>query len=258
MKKIVYQRAIPILGKYNLKKNKYVNVIYYHDIVQGEGESYQKTNLDIFKEHMDYIYNHGYQTYTFADLDDPENTVFQKKSVLITFDDGWQSNYSEVFEFMNKRNLKYNVFLAAGLIGQDPAYLTWDMVKEMAQTSFVGFGAHTYDHVACRSLEEVDTKRQIILANELIGKHTGYPPKDFCFPFGQYNQQSLEYFLRNTQYTRLYTSNMIYTYCENDKLVFGRNAINNDESENIFKKKLMGYYNVFGTLCGIGKEKKHE
>ena len=49
-------------------------------------------------------------------------------------------------------------------------------------------------------------------------------------------------------YTQEY--NEMYTYCQNGKLIFGRNAISNDESFWLFKAKLKGYFNVWRTLLG--------
>ena len=48
-KQLFIDIVIPFLGKLFLKKNKYVNVIYYHDIVSGEGYSLMQMNIEKFK-----------------------------------------------------------------------------------------------------------------------------------------------------------------------------------------------------------------
>ena len=39
-----------------------------------------------------------------------------RKSILITFDDGWLSNYTEIFDFMKLKKIKYNIFLEIATI----------------------------------------------------------------------------------------------------------------------------------------------
>ena len=53
IKKILFQYGIPFIGRLCYSKNKYVNVIYYHDIVQGKGNSFQQTNINVFKRQME-------------------------------------------------------------------------------------------------------------------------------------------------------------------------------------------------------------
>ena len=89
-----------------MNKNKYINVIYYHDIVKGSGYASQQTNIDLFKKQMQYIKDNGYKTFTFDELDSDDNVKYNTKSVLITFDDGWRSNYTEIFDFMKEIGIK--------------------------------------------------------------------------------------------------------------------------------------------------------
>jgi len=250
IKKFLYKNVIPLVGKFCVRKNKIINVIYYHDVVKSHGDSYMRIELDKFKEQMRYLVDHGYKTFTFQELDSVDTLKYNKKNILITFDDGWLSNYTEIFEFMKERGLKYNIFLAAGSINNDPEYLTWDMITEMHKSGICGFGAHTYDHVVMNNLDTIDMQRQIQETNALVEAHIGYKPKDFCFPKGVYTTQTLQTMLETTPYTRLYTSDMDYSYVVAEKIVFGRNAISNEESNNIFINKVRGYYNVFQSISG--------
>lgn len=250
IKRTIYEYIIPPIGKLKVKHNHYINVIYYHDIVSTDGYSYMQMTEDYFRQQMDWIKKEDYQTYTFSELDELQNVQYQKKSLLITFDDGWLSNYTFVFDIMKQLGLKYNVFLATGLINHNPSYLTWDMVKEMSDSNLCGFGGHTYDHIAMQGIALDVIEKQVYEANILIEKYTGYYPKDFCFPFGKYDKEALEIFVKHTPYKRIYTSDLNYSYNVQDKIVFGRNGISNDESMKVFRNKVRGYYNVFNTLRG--------
>ena len=253
IKKIVYRNLVPLYGRLAKSRNRYINVIYYHDIVSSGGAGAQYTDIDVFKKQMEYISEKGYKTYTFDELSNPENVSFDKKSVLITFDDGWRSNYNQIFEFMREKGIKYNIFLAVGNIGTNPEYLTWEHVKKMHESGIVGFGAHTYSHVSVKDISSLDTNLEFAKANEIIEREAGIKAADFCYPYGQFSSEAEEYLLKNTQYTRIYTSNMDFSYDIDGKIIFGRCSINNDESFNVFKDKLCGNYNAFKTVRGKRK-----
>ena len=102
-----------------------------------------------------------------GEIENGADVSFVPKSVIITFDDGWLSNYTEIFEFMKEKNIKYNVYLEIEAIGNNPDYLTWDMVREMHKSGIVGFGAHTYSHASMKNIDEIDTEKEITLANEV-------------------------------------------------------------------------------------------
>lgn len=248
IKKIVFNNLIPCFGAMAKQKNKFINVIYYHDIVNGKGYGSQRTNLELFKSHMQYIKEQGYTTYTFDELENEENVLFNKKSVLITFDDGWKSNYTEIFEYMKELGIKYNIFLEAGNVGSNEDYLTWDMVREMKDSGIVGFGAHTYSHPDMSDIDKIDAKLEFDSANAKIEKETGIEMKDFCYPFGKWSEKSNDYIVKHTPYTRIYTSNMLYSYTQEGKIIFGRSSINGDRPFGVFVNMLKGNYNIFDTI----------
>ncbi|MBR5246897.1 MAG: polysaccharide deacetylase family protein [Clostridia bacterium] len=250
IKRMIYNSMLPITGTLLKNKNKYINVIYYHDIVKGNGGGAQYTNIDIFKIHMNYIVENGYNTYTFDELDNGADISFQSKSVLITFDDGWLSNYKEIFEFMKEKNIKYNIYLAVSEIGNNPDYLTWDMVREMHESGLVGFGAHTYSHVSVQNIAEVNKEIEFDLANKKFYEELGYEPIDFCYPYGQYTKESNDYLVNDTIYKRIYTSDLMFSYEQSGKIIFGRSSINNDEPFKTFINKLKGNYNAFNLIRG--------
>ena len=121
-KQLFIDSVIPILGRLSLRKNKYVNVIYYHDVVSGEGYSLMHMNIEKFKHQISYLKKKGYETLRFDDLDNPELFKFKKKRVVIAFDDGWKSNYDLIFDWMKEQGIKYNIYLTIGEIGNNPEY----------------------------------------------------------------------------------------------------------------------------------------
>jgi len=248
LKRIAYNYIIPFIGKLRVEKNQFVNIVYYHDIVGGKGQSFMQTNIDVFKRQMQYIVNNGYRTLRFDELNTEENVKFGKKKVVIAFDDGWLSNYTQIFDFMMSLGIKYNIYLTIGEIGKNPDYLSWDLVRKMHDSGLVGFGVHTYTHPDMSDISKIDPAVEFDKADAVFEKQLGYKPLDFCYPFGYYSEESNAYIVKNSGYQRIYTSRMMYSYMQEGKVIFGRNGISNDESFGVFKAKLKGYFNVWQTL----------
>lgn len=241
----------PVVGKLLVGKNRFCNVIYYHDVVSGPGDSFDQTNINTFKTHMEYLISNGYETLLFSDLNHPEQLKFKKKRVLITFDDGWKSNYTEIFDYMQKKGIKYNIFLAVGKIGRDPNFLTWEMIDTMNKSGVVGFGVHSFSHVDMSKIRNVNTELEIEKANALFSSELGTMPEDFCYPYGYYSQES-NLFLENKKcYKRIYTSKKMFSYEENGAIVFGRNGISDDHSMQMFRYKTKGYLNSYKAIESI-------
>lgn len=247
IKRLVYNYGIPFVGRILRGNNKFVNVIYYHDIVRDEGYSFMRTNIDVFKRQMKYIAKCGYKTLCFDDLND-KTLKYDPKTIVITFDDGWKSNYTEIYEFMKSLGIKYNIYLAVKEIGTNPDYLTWEQVKQMHDEGVVGFGVHTYNHPDMSDISKIDPKVEFDKADDIFCEMLGFQPLDFCYPFGKYSEEANDYIVKYTPYTRIYTSRLMYSYMQEGKIVFGRNGISNDETFGVFKAKLKGYFNVWRKL----------
>ena len=238
----------PLLGRILMWKNKYINVIYYHDIVKGPNEGCMRMNIDLFKKQMNYIADNRYETLRFDELEDEKQVSFKKKIILITFDDGWLSNYSEIFDFMKQKGIKYNVFLTIKEIGTNPEYLTWDMVREMHDSGLCGFGAHTYSHPDMSDLTKIDFDVEINKADAIFERELGYRPMDFCYPFGYYSDDSNKTLLSKSSYKRIYTSKQFFSFKAEDKFIMGRNPINSNRSYSEFIEEVKGHYNCY---CAI-------
>ena len=131
---------------YLLMPNK-VAVLGYHSIIQDDSSDLMKLNIDKFKEQMKYLYDNGYNTLTLEDMECyMENKCdIKRKSILITFDDGYRDNYELAFPILKKYNFNAVVFVIGSNIDKDN-YLTQEMIeKTKIEYPNVEFASHTYD-----------------------------------------------------------------------------------------------------------------
>lgn len=223
--------------------------IYYHDVILGEGSTFDAININKFREQMIYIKNNNYKTLSFRDLDKMQNKsnfnyINKDKAIGITFDDGYRNNYEIVFPIMRELNLKFNIFLEVKAIGKEN-YLTWDMVNEMKNSGLVCFGAHTYSHKDARFINNNDFEKEINYANKIIFYNTQLEVNDFCFPYGAYNTRIVTSLDESKLYKRLYTSDGRRILEKKNLIIIGRVGIENEDSKNVFSSKLEGRYNLY-------------
>lgn len=244
-KKIIYENMVPLLGKI-FKQKKLIRCIYYHNIVSDrKGDSFQDVELNKFKEQMLYLRNSGYETLLFKEIEEVQQQNDNcKKHILITFDDGFRSNYELVFPLMKKLELKFCIFLRIDKIDNDDDYLTWDMIKEMHGSGLVSFGAHTYSHISSIEINPNNYKREVLSVNRAIQENTGEPVEDFCFPYGYYNDEIIHFLLSKKAYKRLFTSDYRDKQLNEDSWKLGRYGISNNDGIKVFTNKIKGNYDI--------------
>ncbi len=220
-----------------------LTIIYYHEVVKkNEGFSYQKIEADKFEEQMRYLRDNDYVSLTFSQLKDP----LPEKAVIVSFDDGFRTVFENAAPIMKKYGIKGNVYLPTAYIGEKPQFMTWEMVK-LLQGDFE-FQAHTHNHVDIRALCKEDMQKEIMQSDELFDKYLGYLPKAFCMPFGTYNNTSKKILNGIDRYDYLLASYYGSIKKYDKGKVLPRIGISNDDTIEIFEKKLKGKFNYKGTL----------
>ena len=98
IKKII-NNIVPMIGRFYLKLQ--FPIIYYHDIMWMEDSVYNK-QISLSLESNGYLAKHGYKTLLFSEVEEFMRYSDRNKDkvVLITFDDGYISNYLHAFPIM--------------------------------------------------------------------------------------------------------------------------------------------------------------
>ncbi len=169
--------------------------------------------------HIEALIEKGY-TFIFAD----EYGMYDTKTVIMSFDDGYLDNYTEMFPIIKEYNVKVTVFMITDYINGGE-YLSEDMIKEMSSSGLVSFQSHTASHPALTTLSEESLRNEFSTSNSVIEGLTGRPVKAICYPSGQYNDLTLsvasEYY--SFGYTTVSTNSTAgYPYLELPRLRVNR------------------------------------
>lgn len=119
-------------------------VFLYRNIVpDGEKTDEMTVTVSRFRQDMQWLIDHGY---TFVLPRELAAGDVPDKPVLVTFDDGYRTNYEYLFPVLKEMNVKIALALVVSRPDlEDSDFLTWDMCREMSQSGLVEFGSHSYD-----------------------------------------------------------------------------------------------------------------
>ena len=230
-------------------------IIYYHDIVpNGEGYSYQKVDISVFEEQIRYIANCGIKTLTFGEIETKPELLYQKRNLIITFDDGYKSNYEKAYPVLKKYSIRANIFVVGKeIVTKNKDYISESNMKEMYASGIIDFGAHTWSHIDCDTLNQENYLNEVIQENEFIKKVLEKDSvSSFCFPYGSYNKEVLSLLNNNKDYKYIFTSDNRSAFSLGNTIVRGRVAIENNDSLEQFSWKISG---LFGSYYSFKKLK---
>ena len=111
------------------------------------------------------------------------------KAVLLTFDDGTDSQISEGLVQLSQRNMTATFFPMTVVLGNE-GWMSPEDVKRLADAGMV-VGAHTWDHHRVDLYQGEDWHVQLDRSRETLEKIIGEPVKHMAYPHGAWNAAAL-------------------------------------------------------------------
>lgn len=175
-----------------------VAILMYHKIGQTPQNS-QLKNLWVtpekFDRQMRYLKERKIPVISLAEYYRMiENKTVPPKAVIITFDDGYEDNYTQAFPVLKKYGFTATFFLVAETVGlhnkwHNPAtephqkMLTWDQIGEMQNASMI-FGSHTLSHFNLNDLSLEEANIQIVKSKIALEGALKKKVDFFAYPYG--------------------------------------------------------------------------
>src|SRR5207245_385131 len=103
-------------------------------------------SVDLFEGVLRYLTDQQATSVTLDDLTDhwaggPE---LPKRSVILTFDDGYADAYDYAFPLLKQYGMVGTFYIITDFVGR-PGYLSWDQIAEM-DAAGMSIGAHSLTH----------------------------------------------------------------------------------------------------------------
>ena len=128
-----------------------VPILMYHAV--GD-ETWGYSDLFVrpseLENHLQYLADNGYETIFFDDLSHLED---YEKPVILTFDDGYDDNYTELYPLLQKYQAKATIFVIPRDLGKAHK-MTAEQIQELAQSGLVSIQSHTWSHGNLSCMDE--------------------------------------------------------------------------------------------------------
>ena len=132
-----------------------VPIVMYHHLEEDESKLNEfMVTPEKFESDMGKIKELGYETVSYQELYDfvNHNGNLPEKPILVTFDDGYESNYTYAYPVLKRLNMKATIAVIGVMVGQDTyrgrqayPHFTYEQAKEMYDSGLMDIQTHTFD-----------------------------------------------------------------------------------------------------------------
>ena len=211
-------------------------LMYHHFSLNSESLNTVTVHPDTFHEQLKALKENGYTPIRQQDLlefmKSDTGARLPEKSVLITIDDGYESNYAFAFPAIVEEQFYATIFAVTANLNKKTKYssrITWPQAREMVQSGRILMQSHTYEShhygkTAAGDKEaavatvpimvegQLETKEQykervradLLKAKNVLEGELHSHVFTFAYPYGRYSDELID-LLRETGHELMYT-----------------------------------------------------
>lgn len=210
-----------------------VPILLYHNI---DGKGPFSISMEKLRSHFNFFKSKGVRVISLREFVASlgKRDVFDRKTIVITFDDGYPSMYTKLLPLVREFGYSVTLFVYVDAVGtgRGDRVMTWDKLREM-DASGIDIQSHSVSHRDMTSeksmrdpkflYEELwDSKRIFELR---LGKKIDF----FAFPFGRYNIELLS-MAANAGYTKVFSTDYGSNVISRDNFCLRRQHIKSEYS----------------------------
>lgn len=196
---------------------KAVPILTYHHVNPLKGDMVT-VSVNHFEEQMSFLHRKGYHTLFVSELVEwmQGKRKVPKKSVVLSFDDGFWDNYEYAFPILKKYGLKATIFIVTGWISQErdkarprelvshhrcnqligqgqgnQIAMNWPEAKEMQESGLIEIESHTHSHNKELYQDTPALREDLGHSREVIQSHLSKSSTCLCWPGGRYSPESI-------------------------------------------------------------------
>ncbi len=136
-----------------------------------------------FSDQMKWLDDNGFQAVTMAQVMKAweDGGTLPEKPVVLSFDDGYDTQYTDAYPVMKRHGWAGVLNLKAG---ETDIYKS--QVREMLASGWE-LASHTITHPDLTTLDAATMKREIVASRAILEKEFGATVDHFCYPAGAYD-----------------------------------------------------------------------
>jgi peptidoglycan/xylan/chitin deacetylase (PgdA/CDA1 family) len=172
-----------------------VPVLAYHKFSKRVSDR-MTVREEAFEGQMAFLKKNGYRVIRLDDLFEflERKRPLPRKSVVITFDDGWRSMYDIAYPILKRYGYPATLFISTDLIHPTSTTLDWERIREMARNG-IDVQCHSKTHRSLGKIEDGETlqayfesvRAELVESAKVIKRQLGKDVKYLAYPFGDTN-----------------------------------------------------------------------
>ncbi len=168
-------------------------ILMYHaisDVPPGAAYSELYVTPDDFAAEMAWLRSEGFEAVTLDDLYGAWHGKgnLPPKPIVISFDDGLQSQFTEALPIM--RDMGWPGVLNLKIESLDQRELTYAMVQRMIDAGWE-IDSHTINHVDVTQLDAPALEHELADSRRILQERFGVAVDFFCFPSGRFDRAAI-------------------------------------------------------------------
>lgn len=178
-------------------------ILMYHHLAEEGPYNTMTVSPDSFRKDMEWLRDQGFTSLLPSDLVKiaAGEMEMPEKPVMVSFDDGYNSNYELAFPILKETGIKATIALIT-CVNTNEDYVSWGMswrmIREMQDSGLIEFGCHTdflHDDQNPTGLTRLEGEsredyiarisKDLLYSKGKIEEHTGVPCVYLAYPFGK-------------------------------------------------------------------------
>lgn len=173
-------------------------ILLYHNVTDFYDPLNKGDNISprVLESHFKMLKDFGFNTISFDQYFDyrTNGTPLPENPIIISFDDGYLSNYLIAYPMLKKYGFKATIFTVTKA-SYDSSYcnyrhFSWEQAKEMQESGFIDIQSHSYSHFIHTDKTEEDNEKEIKTSHFDITKNTGKSPTVYAYPSGKFTENT--------------------------------------------------------------------
>ena len=172
-----------------------IPILCYHRIIPVPTSPYDLTPEQL-EAHFQYFKSNGYTPITVSQFLEyrKKPALFPEKPVVLTFDDGSRSQYTQALPLLKKYGFKATFYIFTNAMrGTKKLWLSWDEVMEISRAG-MDIGSHTVGHqylTVRKNMEEKQYQAWLVKeigdSKKILEEKLNIRVNSLAYPFGLYD-----------------------------------------------------------------------